>query len=62
MDKWINNIWHICTRERFSALPRKVARLGRKEAGESLVPGDRVSVWKDEKALEIDGGCGHMTV
>lgn len=36
-----------------------VARLGRKGDGESSIPGDRVSVWKDEKALETDGGLGH---
>ena len=31
-------------------------------AGELVFNGDRVSVWEDEKVLEMDGGDGHMTM
>ena len=30
--------------------------------GESVFNGDRVSVWENEKVLEVDGGDGHTTM
>lgn len=32
--------------------------LGNGKKGESVFNGDRASVWKDEKALEVDGDDG----
>lgn len=34
---------------------------GGREAGEFVFNGDRVSVWEDEKVLEMNGGDGHAT-
>lgn len=38
------------------------ARGWRRGKGDLVFNGDRVSVWKDEKLLEMDGGDGRTTV
>ena len=39
-----------------------VGSRGWRGAGKSMFHGDRVSVWEDEKVLEVDGGDGCTTV